>query len=165
MKRPLRIQAFSLVEVVMAVGIVSFCLLAIVGLLPVGLKSVQNANEQAGAAQILNGIAESLRNARSQNGTYTFAYAGQNATYSLNGSSATHAWTNLTLEGTTNNSFKRVKAQLDYTPPASISSPGRATVSVAWTAQAANLAWNSANQSWSGADGSLTSGLVFLVKP
>ena len=165
MRRPLRDQAFSLVEVVMAVGIVSFCLLSIVALLPVGLKSVRNANEQAGAAQILNGIAESLRNARLENGTYTFAYAGQNATYSLNGSSDTRAWTNLTLEGTTNTTFKRVKAQLDYTPPASLASPGRATISVAWSAQAANLTWNSANQSWSGADGSLTSGLVFLVKP
>lgn len=161
MKRLMRNQAFSLVEVVMAVGIVSFCLLSIVALLPVGLKSVQNANEQAGAAQILNAIAESLRNAQSGN----FSFAGRNATFTLGGPSASLTWTNLTLEGTTNEAFKRVKAQLDYTPPASISLPGRATVSVAWSAQSANLTWIPASQSWSGADGSLTSGLIFLVKP
>lgn len=165
MKRLFCNQGFSLVEVVMAVGIVSICLLSIVALLPVGLKSVQNANEQAGAAQILNGIAESLRNARLSNSTYVFSYAGKNATYTLGGASGNLTWTNLTLLGTTNDVFKRVKAQLDYTPPASISSAGRATVSVAWTAQTANLTWSSSNNTWSNADGSLTSGLVFLVKP
>lgn len=46
--------AFSLVEVTLAMGIVAFALLAILGLLPVGLKSAQDSNEQARATDILN---------------------------------------------------------------------------------------------------------------
>jgi len=41
-------KAFSLIEVVIAIAIVSFSLVAIIGMLPVGLKSMQDSqNEQA----------------------------------------------------------------------------------------------------------------------
>ena len=65
---PSRVNAaFSLVEVTIAVGIVSFCLIAVLGLLPTGLKAVKNANEQAAAANALNAIADTLRTATSTN--------------------------------------------------------------------------------------------------
>jgi uncharacterized protein (TIGR02598 family) len=38
-----KIHAFSLVEVVLAVGVVSFALLSVLAMLPIGLTSVQNA--------------------------------------------------------------------------------------------------------------------------
>jgi len=54
-------QGFSLVEVTVALGIAAFCLLAIFGLLPVGIKSHQNAIAQTAAAGIATGIFADLR--------------------------------------------------------------------------------------------------------
>jgi uncharacterized protein (TIGR02598 family) len=45
---------FSLVEVTLAMGVAAFALLAVVGLLPAGMKSAQDSNEQARATEILN---------------------------------------------------------------------------------------------------------------
>ena len=56
-----KITAFSLVEVTLALGISAFCLIAIFGLLPVGLKSGQAAMEQAQADGILSAVATDLR--------------------------------------------------------------------------------------------------------
>ncbi|MBA3960367.1 MAG: hypothetical protein H0X40_00495 [Chthoniobacterales bacterium] len=52
---------FSLIEVTLAIGIVGFGLIAIMGLLPVGLTSNRNAAEQAAATGILTSIASDLR--------------------------------------------------------------------------------------------------------
>ena len=56
-----RMDAFSLVEVTLALGIAAFCLLAIFGLLPVGIKSHLNAIGQTAAAGIATGIIADLR--------------------------------------------------------------------------------------------------------
>jgi uncharacterized protein (TIGR02598 family) len=45
-------QGFSLVEVVLAIGVAAFSLLPVVGSLPVGLESVQEAMVQAAKANI-----------------------------------------------------------------------------------------------------------------
>lgn len=52
---------FSLVEVALALGVSAFCLIAILGLLPVGLKSSQAALEQTAANGILSAVATDLR--------------------------------------------------------------------------------------------------------
>jgi uncharacterized protein (TIGR02598 family) len=49
-------RAFTLVEVVVAIGIVAFALLAIIGTLPIGLKSVQNAETMQATSNIANQI-------------------------------------------------------------------------------------------------------------
>ena len=54
-------SAFSLVEVTLALGIAGFCLIAILGLLPVGMNSNQTATEQTASVGILSGIAADLR--------------------------------------------------------------------------------------------------------
>jgi uncharacterized protein (TIGR02598 family) len=46
------LHGFTLVELVLAIGVVSFSLLAVVGSLPVGLESVQEAMVQAAKANI-----------------------------------------------------------------------------------------------------------------
>lgn len=52
-RRVLRCQtAFSLVEVCLALGIVSFALLSVVGLMPVGLSAMRQAMDQTTEAQI-----------------------------------------------------------------------------------------------------------------
>jgi len=159
--------AFSLIEVTLAIGIVSFALLAVVGLLPVGLRSVKNANEQAAAANVMNAIADALRTASSTDlATFTNSFAGQTISYITNGSATSVTWTNLTLDGSveTAASPKRLSAVLIITPPTSLSAPGRATVSVAWSAQA-NPTWNpSPSNTWTKSEGSLTSGIQFLPK-
>jgi hypothetical protein len=54
-------RAFSLVEITLAIGITAFCLLALFGLLPVGLTSNQNAIEQTAAAGWATAVAADLR--------------------------------------------------------------------------------------------------------
>lgn len=157
-------SAFSLVEVAISIGILSFCVLAVVGLLPVGLKSVQNANEQAAAAQVVAAIANSLRNATPGNGTYTFSYAGKNGSFQIGPNATGLSWTNLSMEGTANEAYKRLAARMDLVPPADATSPGTATISVAWPV-AANPVWNPQTRSWSNAEGSLSSGIIFLAPP
>lgn len=45
-------RAFSLVEVTLAIGIASFCMLPIIALLPMGLKEVRGTVVQSGVASI-----------------------------------------------------------------------------------------------------------------
>jgi len=45
-------QAFSLVEVVLAIGVVSFAMMAMVGVLPIGLRSAQESHSQVAMANI-----------------------------------------------------------------------------------------------------------------
>ena len=56
-----RHSAFSLVEVTLALGIAGFCLLTIVGMLPVGLSSNKNSIQQSAAASLARAIAADLR--------------------------------------------------------------------------------------------------------
>jgi uncharacterized protein (TIGR02598 family) len=57
-------RAFTLVEVSLALGVASFCLLSIVGLLPVGLTSNQASIEQTMAVNISSAIVSDLRTAQ-----------------------------------------------------------------------------------------------------
>lgn len=45
-------KGFSLVEVVLAIGVVSFAMMAVLGILPVGLKSAQESRGQVATANI-----------------------------------------------------------------------------------------------------------------
>ena len=163
-----RCRGFSLTEVVLALGIVSFAMVAAVGLLPAGLQVVKNSNDQAAAAQVLASLSDSLRRAQSANGTYAFQFAGRTTTFSLNGATNNLSWTNLTLQGDPESTIrnpKRLRADLILISPINSTSPGRATVSVGWSAQSPLLNFDSTTLTWTSAEGSLTSGLVFLPRP
>jgi uncharacterized protein (TIGR02598 family) len=54
-------EAFSLVEVTLALGVMAFCLIAVFGLLPVGLSSNQAAIQQTGAVDLLIALDTDLR--------------------------------------------------------------------------------------------------------
>ena len=54
-------NAFSLVEVTLALGVAAFSLLVIFSLLPVGLQTNRRSIEQTAAADILSAIAADLR--------------------------------------------------------------------------------------------------------
>lgn len=51
-----RKAGFSLVEVTMALGLMSFCLVAMLGLLPVGLKQARLSTDQVAAMQVLAAV-------------------------------------------------------------------------------------------------------------
>jgi len=62
-----RLAAFSLVEVVMAIGIVAFAIMGVVAMLPVGLKEARNATEEIRAANLSSLVAEDLKSLPSTN--------------------------------------------------------------------------------------------------
>jgi uncharacterized protein (TIGR02598 family) len=51
-----------LVEVIIAMGIAAFCLIAMLGLIPMGLKQVKISSEQTAATAILAAVASDIRN-------------------------------------------------------------------------------------------------------
>jgi uncharacterized protein (TIGR02598 family) len=53
--------AFSLVEVTLALGVMSIALVAVFGLLPIGLQTTSNSLEQNGASDILALVCADLR--------------------------------------------------------------------------------------------------------
>ena len=57
----LRIHAFSLVELTLALGIAAFCLLAVFGLMPIGVQTNRNATSQTAAANIMAAVTADLR--------------------------------------------------------------------------------------------------------
>ena len=54
-------KGFSLVEVTLAIGVAGFCLLALFGLLPAGMKSNQAAIQQMLAGNILTSVVTDLK--------------------------------------------------------------------------------------------------------
>jgi uncharacterized protein (TIGR02598 family) len=54
-------SSFSLVEVTIALGVASFCLIAVFGLLPVGLQTNRNALGRTAATSILSSVTADLR--------------------------------------------------------------------------------------------------------
>jgi uncharacterized protein (TIGR02598 family) len=53
--------AFSLVEVTLALGIAAFCLIAVFGLMPVGVQTNRNATSQTAATSILSNVIADMR--------------------------------------------------------------------------------------------------------
>jgi uncharacterized protein (TIGR02598 family) len=64
---------FSLIEVTLALGIAAFCLLAIFGLLPIGLKTQQLAVEQTAATRIASAVIADLQATPNATSTSLFA--------------------------------------------------------------------------------------------
>lgn len=62
MKRPFRkTEAFSLVELTLAIGVAAFCLLAVMGLLPAALKTQHASIQQTTASEVLSMFGADLR--------------------------------------------------------------------------------------------------------
>lgn len=53
--------AFSLIEVTLALGIAAFCLIAVFGLMPVGVQTNRNASSQTAATNIMGAVVADLR--------------------------------------------------------------------------------------------------------
>ncbi len=62
MKRSICVAtAFSLIEVTLALGIAAFCLIAVFGLMPVGVQTTRNASSQTAATNIMAAVVADLR--------------------------------------------------------------------------------------------------------
>jgi uncharacterized protein (TIGR02598 family) len=64
-----RLGAFSLVEVTLALGIAAFCLIAVFGLIPVGVQTNRNATSQTAATNIIAAVVADLRATPTANST------------------------------------------------------------------------------------------------
>jgi type II secretory pathway pseudopilin PulG len=56
-----RAAGFSLVEVTLALGVAAFCLIAVFGLMPVGVQTNRNATSQTAATSIMSAVVADLR--------------------------------------------------------------------------------------------------------
>ena len=61
MKKLPAAAAFSLVELTLALGIAAFCLIAVFGLVPVGVQTNRNATSQTAATNILSSVVSDIR--------------------------------------------------------------------------------------------------------
>ncbi|HEX4084920.1 MAG TPA: prepilin-type N-terminal cleavage/methylation domain-containing protein [Chthoniobacteraceae bacterium] len=66
-------RAFTLVEVSLAMGVAAFCLLAMIGLLPMGINSNQATVQQMTAASLARTISADLRATPDVSGTATLS--------------------------------------------------------------------------------------------
>lgn len=152
----LRDQAFSLVEITLAIGIVSFCLLSLLGLMPVGMDSVRDASKQAEAVRLLKLMATGIQDA-TQNAAGGYEMLGfgtiKSIAWEADGTPLTPVDGFLTAVGspvatTTDADFVY---RLDITPPdaADPTAPGHAMIRIAWPPAAV---WSGGQ--WSKAQGS-----------
>lgn len=125
--------AFSLVEVTIALGVAALCLIAVFGLLPIGVQTNRAAIAQSAAASILSSVTADLRSTPKVNSTSTqFGITfGTPITLYFDGEG-----TFSTVAGA--NSRYRLTATFP-TSPAGSSAPTFALLRVTWPA-AANIA-------------------------
>jgi prepilin-type N-terminal cleavage/methylation domain-containing protein len=62
-KKPPEIQGFTLIEIVLAIGILSFALVGILGLFPVALETARESKEETMMAQVAQSIEADIRRA------------------------------------------------------------------------------------------------------
>jgi uncharacterized protein (TIGR02598 family) len=60
-RRGHRSRGFSLVEVTLALGVAAFCVLALLGLLPLGVQTNQSSTSQIAAGALLSSVIADLR--------------------------------------------------------------------------------------------------------
>lgn len=63
--------AFSLVEVVLALAIMSFCVIVLLAILPVSLTSIKNATEETAGINVISTIVSDLKSTPATNTTST----------------------------------------------------------------------------------------------
>ena len=61
MKKLSTAAAFSLVELTLALGVAAFCLVAVFGLVPVGVQTNRSATSQTAATNILSSVVSDIR--------------------------------------------------------------------------------------------------------
>jgi len=156
---------FSLVEVVLALGIISFAVVALLGLLPAGLSAQRQATSRARCVQVLSALSDTARGIYVQ--TSTNETTGEitkttNFPHPLEGiTPGTAGATTYALlgNGMVTNSGDDVRGRIYIRQDAPQNDVIPIYISVAWPASASR-----SNGSWSTAQGAVES-LVFVNLP
>jgi Tfp pilus assembly protein PilV len=133
-----RLHAFSLVELTLALGIAAFCLIAVFGLVPVGVQTNRNATSQTAATNILTSVVSDIRASppgqtksvkyritRNKNGKTTLYFDGQ-------GQFTAACYTSSCPPGA--NSRYRLYVLIGPDNPGSVVYPAYAWLKVSWPA-------------------------------
>lgn len=112
-------SAFSLVELTLALGIAAFCLIAVLGLMPVGVQTNRNATSQTVATNIMAAVIADLRATPKANntssqfaitfGTNTTLYFTGSGQFSISLGTNSRYQLNLTWSGSTGLRYADVK--------------------------------------------------------
>jgi type II secretory pathway pseudopilin PulG len=142
-------RAFSLIEVVLSLGVVSFALLALIGLLPAGLGVQKSSLNESRSIQVLSQIAQAMQAIRRDEGSGVLEFPSP-----LGGLNVAPGAVELSLasDGTLSNNSTDSRGTIFIEQlPAPAGSPGLlpAYISVAWPASAKRSGgvWNNAEGS------------------
>lgn len=155
--------AFTLAEVAIALAIISFALIAVFALLPVGLNSLKRASEEAAAASALRTLSTDLLGApvtTNSDGTLAQSLAGiEGVSWTIGGSAPAPVSLVLDAGGQPGAPVadQTQVARIEIHPPANVHSAGRANIRIAWPAAAA---WTAGG--WTNAAGSLEAAVYFV---
>jgi uncharacterized protein (TIGR02598 family) len=73
MKRSISVAAaFSLIELTLSLGIAAFCLIAVFGLIPVGVQTNRNATSQTATTNIMTAVVTDLRSSKTRSTSLQF---------------------------------------------------------------------------------------------
>lgn len=148
-------RAFTLVEAVVALGVISFSLVAVVNVLPAGLESQKNAVDQSFGTHVLGRISEGLRGVR-RNPSGGLEYLAP-----LRSVGVSPGQTTLYLQGNgeLGNNSSRAAAKVQINQLSRIGNLQPVHVSIAWPARA-----EYANGTWTKAEGSAST-FLYLTLP
>lgn len=156
---------FSLVEVTLAVGLVAFVLITLLGLLPIGLGSLRDARSEASAARALAQLSSALRDAPEVTaGSGQFRAVDYPSLEWQRGGVLQDVQIGPLNEvglPASPDEEEVVVARIRITPPADSWSSGVARVSLAWPSSAT---WNASESRWENASGSLITWIVLPAK-
>ena len=156
-------EGFSLVEVALALGIVSFCLIATVALLPHGINQIRISREDSAATRCLDQIAASIRGASVNGNKWVASGTYSNLAWTVGGDDVQYTFSDLSSVGIPGASpgEARLVARVEITPPSDAYSTGKALVSVAWPSQAG---WEVATKKGTIAEGVRSTRMEFLPR-
>lgn len=138
-------RAFSLVEVTLALGIISFALVAVMGLIPTGLNTQRQAVDQSFGVQGLNDVAQALQGVYiSTNGSTNFPAPLESLSFAAGTASLT-----IYEDGSLTNTSSPPRAQVFIDKKTPIGNTLPVFVSVAWpqTATHNGTGWSDARGS------------------
>ncbi len=152
------IAGFSLVEVTIALGIISFCVISVFALLPIGMNTIKQARDNRNGVELINQVTSELVMRRA---------AGQDR-HALAGIFSNVSWqvgaptieTNVQVMADGRYSIaaggEKMQAWLKISPPVNAWSVGLAQVSVAWPESAKRV-----GDSWTNSQGSVDGVIYF----
>jgi uncharacterized protein (TIGR02598 family) len=127
--------AFTLVEVVLALGIASFAILTMIALLPVAISSTNDSLDESVALNVMSGIIADRKSS---------PFAAPSQTYAISalttGMSAITNTFGITDSGTSTNTLTQARFRVDCAitpPPSGTTAPYLSLIRISWPAAAA----------------------------